>query len=111
MEHSTHSDYEAGDVVILNGWGVGESHWGGLAQKARVNGDWLVPLRGRFTPQQAISMFFRPGTPAPCLPPWPRGGSASELILPLPPHGMAGALPELSALPDTQSECRCFMKR
>lgn len=56
VEHSTHSNYEAGDAVILNGWGVGERHWGGLAQKARVNGDWLVPLRGRFTPQQAMAI-------------------------------------------------------
>lgn len=41
---STHPDYAAGDRVVLNGWGVGEAHWGGLAQKARVNGDWLIPL-------------------------------------------------------------------
>ncbi len=56
VEHSTHSDYEVGDAVILNGWGVGETHWGGLAQKARVDGNWLVPLRGRFTPQQAMAI-------------------------------------------------------
>ncbi len=56
VERSSHSDYSTGDAVILNGWGVGEKHWGGLAQKARVNGDWLVPLRGRFTPQQAMSI-------------------------------------------------------
>lgn len=56
VERSTHSDYKVGDAVILNGWGVGEKHWGGLAQKARVNGDWLVPLQGRFTPQQAMSI-------------------------------------------------------
>ena len=36
--------WTVGDNVILNGWGVGESHWGGLAEKARVNGDWLVRL-------------------------------------------------------------------
>lgn len=56
VERSSHSDYNAGDAVILNGWGVGEKHWGGLAQKARVNGDWLVPLRGRFMPQQAMAV-------------------------------------------------------
>lgn len=39
VEHSTHPDYKAGDAVILNGWGVGETHWGSLAQKARVNGN------------------------------------------------------------------------
>ncbi|RKF19985.1 oxidoreductase [Alginatibacterium sediminis] len=36
--------YQAGDQVILTGWGVGENHWGGLAQKARVKADWLVPM-------------------------------------------------------------------
>jgi acrylyl-CoA reductase (NADPH) len=41
---STHADYKPGDRVILNGWGVGEKHWGGLSQRARVPGDWLVPL-------------------------------------------------------------------
>ncbi|MCP5537975.1 MAG: oxidoreductase [Akkermansiaceae bacterium] len=56
VEHSTHSGVKAGDAVILNGWGVGESHWGGLAQKARLNGDWLVPLPEQFTPQQAMAI-------------------------------------------------------
>ncbi len=56
VEQSTHSDYEVGDAVILNGWGVGETHWGGFAQKARLDGSWLVPLRGRFTPQQAMAI-------------------------------------------------------
>jgi acrylyl-CoA reductase (NADPH) len=56
VEHSAHSDYEKGDAVILNGWGVGETHWGGLAQKARLDGNWLIPLRGRFTPQQAMAI-------------------------------------------------------
>lgn len=56
VEHSTHPDYKAGDAVILNGWGAGETHWGGLAQKARVNGNWLVPLPGKFTPQQAMAI-------------------------------------------------------
>ncbi|MBU1263123.1 MAG: oxidoreductase [Gammaproteobacteria bacterium] len=56
VAHSTHPDYAAGDAVILNGWGVGETHWGGLAQKARVNGNWLVPLPAPFTPQQAMAI-------------------------------------------------------
>jgi acrylyl-CoA reductase (NADPH) len=56
VEESTHADYKAGDVVVLNGWGVGEKHWGGLAQKARLNGDWLVPLPAKFTPLQAMSI-------------------------------------------------------
>jgi acrylyl-CoA reductase (NADPH) len=42
VEQSSHPMWKPGDEVILNGWGVGESHWGGLAQKARFKGDWLV---------------------------------------------------------------------
>ncbi|MAM89161.1 MAG: alcohol dehydrogenase [unclassified Hahellaceae] len=48
---SNSSRFKAGDKVILNGWGVGESHWGGLSQKARVKADWLVSL------PEALSTF------------------------------------------------------
>lgn len=41
---SAHPDFKPGDRVVLNGWGVGEKHSGGLAEKARVKGDWLVAL-------------------------------------------------------------------
>lgn len=56
VEQSAHPDYQAGDPVLLNGWGVGETHWGGLAQKARLKGDWLVPLPAQFTPRQAMAI-------------------------------------------------------
>ncbi|UKJ76688.1 MDR family oxidoreductase [Azospirillum brasilense] len=56
VEHSAHPAYKAGDKVVLNGWGVGEQHWGGLAEKARVNGDWLVPLQSPFTLRQAMAI-------------------------------------------------------
>ncbi|TVT54027.1 MAG: oxidoreductase [Azoarcus sp. PHD] len=56
VEDSTNAEYKAGDQVLLNGWGVGEVHWGGLAQKARLNGDWLVPLPSQFTPQQVMAI-------------------------------------------------------
>jgi acrylyl-CoA reductase (NADPH) len=56
VESSTHPDYKQGDAVVLNGWGVGETHWGGLAQRARLNGDWLVPLPKAFTPDQAMAI-------------------------------------------------------
>ncbi|WP_422844390.1 MDR family oxidoreductase [Acidovorax sp. M2(2025)] len=56
VESSTHPGYQPGDAVLLNGWGVGEGHWGGLAQKARLNGDWLIPLPAAFTPQQAMAI-------------------------------------------------------
>ncbi|BBP77754.1 oxidoreductase [Pseudomonas gingeri] len=56
VEHSSHADYQAGDAVLLNGWGVGEGHWGGLAQKARLNGDWLIPLPQGFTAAQTMAI-------------------------------------------------------
>ena len=42
--------------MVLNGWGVGETHWGGLAQRARLNGDWLIPLPSAFTTRQAMAI-------------------------------------------------------
>lgn len=56
VEETNHPEYRVGDSVLLNGWGVGEGHWGGLAQKARLSGEWLVPLPERFTPQQAMAI-------------------------------------------------------
>lgn len=56
VEASTNPDFKVCDKVVLNGWGVGETHWGGLAQKARLKGDWLVPLPAVFTPQQAMAI-------------------------------------------------------
>jgi acrylyl-CoA reductase (NADPH) len=53
---STHADYKPGDSVILNGWGVGEKHWGGLSQRARVPGDWLVPLPEGISLRQAMAI-------------------------------------------------------
>ncbi|MCT2538919.1 acrylyl-CoA reductase (NADPH) [Sedimentimonas flavescens] len=56
VEASAHPDYKPGDRVVLNGWGVGEGHWGGLADKARVKGDWLVPLQAPFTARDAMAI-------------------------------------------------------
>ncbi|WP_286788011.1 MULTISPECIES: MDR family oxidoreductase [unclassified Pseudomonas] len=56
VEESTHPRYKAGDRVLLNGWGVGESHWGGLAQKASVQGDWLIPLPSGLDEHQAMAI-------------------------------------------------------
>ncbi|MDB5984238.1 MAG: alcohol dehydrogenase, partial [Pseudomonas sp.] len=44
VEQSSDPEFQIGDQVLLNGWGVGEGHWGGLAQKARLEGKWLIPL-------------------------------------------------------------------
>lgn len=73
---STHADWEKGDRVVLNGWGVGERHWGGLAEYARVCGDWLLPLESAFTAQQAMSI----GT---------AGYTAMLCVLALERHGVA----------------------
>lgn len=51
---SDDSRYQAGDAVILTGWGVGENHWGGIAEKARVNGDWLVPMADGLDARKAM---------------------------------------------------------
>jgi putative YhdH/YhfP family quinone oxidoreductase len=56
VEVSNHPKWKAGDRGVLNGWGLGETHWGGLAQKMRVKGDWLVPLPAAFTPRQAMAI-------------------------------------------------------
>jgi acrylyl-CoA reductase (NADPH) len=56
VETSEHPDYAPGDKVVLNGWGVGEGHWGGLAEKARVRGDWLVPLQAPFSLRDAMAV-------------------------------------------------------
>ena len=56
VEESSHSRYAAGDKVVLTGWRVGEVHWGGYAQKARVNGDWLVPLPEGLSTKQAMAV-------------------------------------------------------
>ncbi|WP_280241097.1 MDR family oxidoreductase [Nocardia abscessus] len=56
VTESSHAEWSVGDDVILNGWGVGETHWGGLGQRARLNGDWLVPLPTEFTARQAMAI-------------------------------------------------------
>ncbi|ABD69373.1 Alcohol dehydrogenase, zinc-binding [Rhodoferax ferrireducens T118] len=53
---STNAAWQAGDKVILNGWGVGETHCGGLAEIARVKGEWLLALPNSFTTRQAMAI-------------------------------------------------------
>lgn len=64
---SEHADWKPGDKVVLNGWGVGETHWGGLAQVARLKGDWLVPLPAAFTERQAMGIGTAGYTAALCV--------------------------------------------
>jgi acrylyl-CoA reductase (NADPH) len=56
VEASEDDRYTPGDKVVLTGWRVGEAHWGGYAQKARVKADWLVPLPDGMTTRQAMAV-------------------------------------------------------
>ena len=56
VTRSTHKDFTPGDLIIAGGCGLGEAHYGGFAQRARVNGDWLVPLPKGLTSAQAMAI-------------------------------------------------------
>jgi acrylyl-CoA reductase (NADPH) len=56
VEASTNSRFGVGDNVVLNGWGVGENRWGGLAQKARVPGEFLIPLPKGLSTRDAMAI-------------------------------------------------------
>lgn len=56
VAESSNPGFKPGDRVVLNGWGVGEKHWGGLAQQARVSGDWLVPLPDGISLKRAMAI-------------------------------------------------------
>jgi acrylyl-CoA reductase (NADPH) len=67
VAQSSNAGFKAGDKVVLNGWGVGETHWGGLAQKARLKGEWLVPLPSKFSSKQAMAIGTAGYTAALCV--------------------------------------------
>lgn len=76
---SSDSDrFQAGDQVLLNGFGVGETHWGGLAERASLKSDWLIALPTAFTPEQAMAI----GT---------AGYTAMLSVLALEKHGLTPA--------------------
>jgi acrylyl-CoA reductase (NADPH) len=79
---STHPAWKAGDRFVHNGWGVGETHWGCLAGRARLQGDWLVKLPAAFTPRQAMAI----GT---------AGYTAMLCVLALEKHGLAAGSGEV----------------
>ncbi|WP_372859822.1 MDR family oxidoreductase [Pseudoalteromonas sp.] len=56
VTNSDNNEFKAGDKVILNGFGVGEKHWGGLAQKAALSSDWLIPLPANLSAKQAMQI-------------------------------------------------------
>lgn len=67
VETSTHPGWKPGDAVVLNGWGVGETHWGGYAGRARVKGDWLVPLPPGLSAAEAMAVGTAGYTAALCV--------------------------------------------
>jgi acrylyl-CoA reductase (NADPH) len=73
---SSHPAWKPGDRFVHNGWGAGETHWGCLAERARLKGDWLVRLPAAFTPRQAMAI----GT---------AGYTATLCVLALEQHGVA----------------------
>ncbi len=79
---SSHPSWRAGDQVVLTGWRVGEVQWGGCAQRARVNGDWLVPLPAGLDSRQAMVI----GT---------AGFTAMLAVTALEAHGMTAASGEI----------------
>jgi acrylyl-CoA reductase (NADPH) len=79
---SSHTAWKAGDTFVHNGWGVGETHWGCLAEKARLKGDWLVKLPAAFTPRLAMAI----GT---------AGYTAMLSVLALEDHGLTPAAGEV----------------
>jgi acrylyl-CoA reductase (NADPH) len=79
---SAHPAYRPGDKVVLTGWRVGEVQWGGCAQQASVNGDWLVPLPAGLTTRQAMAI----GT---------AGFTASIAVMALEAHGLTPASGEV----------------
>lgn len=56
VESSTHPDFQPGDTVVMNGWGLGETRWGGLAQRTRAPGNWLVKLPAPLTTRDAAAI-------------------------------------------------------
>ena len=76
VERSEHPDFHPGDPVVLNGWGLGETRLGGYAERARVRGDWLIPLPRELQPAQAMAV----GT---------AGYTAMLALLALERHGLA----------------------
>ncbi len=56
VEASSNPEFKPGDAVVLNGWGLGETHLGAYAERVRVKGDWLIPLPAGLSPQQAMAI-------------------------------------------------------
>jgi len=78
VEASTSDAWRPGDRVVLNGWGVGEGHWGGFAQKARVKAEWLQRVHDAFTTRQAMAIGTAGYTASLCVDALVRQGLSSD---------------------------------
>jgi acrylyl-CoA reductase (NADPH) len=78
VETSSHPDWKPGDAVVLTGWGVGETHLGGYAEKVRVPGGWLVPLPAGMSAARAMAIGTAGLTAALCVLALERHGLAPE---------------------------------
>ena len=67
VEQSSSPDWQPGDRVVVNGWGLGENHWGGFAQKARLQSGWLLHLPAAFSTRQAMAIGTAGYTAALCV--------------------------------------------
>ena len=74
VESSSHPSWKPGDKVILNGWGLGETHLGAYAEKARVRGDWLVRLPASMSAREAMAVGTAGYTAMLCVMALERGG-------------------------------------
>jgi acrylyl-CoA reductase (NADPH) len=78
VEVSSNPDFKPGDAVVLNGWGLGETHLGAYAERVRVKGDWLIPLPTSLSPQQAMAVGTAGYTAMLCLMALERHGLGPE---------------------------------
>jgi acrylyl-CoA reductase (NADPH) len=78
VEQSSHPSWKPGDKVVLDGWGLGETHLGAYAEKARVKGDWLVRLPASMSPREAMAIGTAGYTAMLCVMALERGGISPE---------------------------------
>src|SRR6266404_3803085 len=92
VEQSSSSVYQPGDSVVLTGWGIGEQHWGGYAQYARVNSGWLVPLPAGLSLEQSMAIGTAGFTAMLCVMALEEHGLTSSASKPVVVSGAAGGV-------------------
>jgi acrylyl-CoA reductase (NADPH) len=92
VEQSSASAFQPGDAVVATGWGLGEQHWGGYAQYARVNAGWLVPLPPGFSLEQSMAIGTAGFTAMLCLMALEEHGLTASVSKPVVVSGAAGGV-------------------